>query len=636
MGLRDLTNNGGEDDSQKLYSPQTSPPAASTAGLSSGQISPDPEKQDDWENTSGILPVAQLHPAVLVSTVFINLLALGLPLVVLQVYDRIIPNQAIDTFTLLLIGLTVVLLFDGIMRIARAYLVGWAGVCYENEVAVEAVERILYAPSHLIEKTPPGIHVDRLNAIDALRDFYGGQSRLLLIDLPFVLVFLGLVAFIGGWIVAVPLLMFAILAAVTLASGTRLREVLEQRAEQDDRRHDFIIETLNGIQTIKTMAMEPQIQRRFEKLQKAGVEASYKTIILGGLAQNIGNLFSSLTMISVVSVGAYLIINGSLSVGTLAACTLLSGRSVQPVLRGLGLWTQLQGLSIAKARLQALYDMPAVVSRNRTDDSNTCWLGWERLADMKSSNHQDDTTIHPGDIKLRNVTYSYDNNTEPAIKDISLDITPGTMVGLQGGAESGKSTLIRLIVGELTPVSGSLTIDGCEASGPERGKISGIIAYVPHKSEIFTGTILQNITMFKTGEAIDAARTAAQLLGLEADVHRLPKGYDTPLSEGISDELPMGMMQRIMIARSLSRRPRILLFDEANTSLDARADKMLREAFLKLKGKVTIVLVSHRPSLLRICDHIYELEKGKIISASAGGVSDNAPEDRTHKEGVAS
>jgi len=595
---------------EQIFSQKTIADEIRAPELAPDQTSPVSPPQADWEDSSKKPPVAPLHSAVLIGTVFINLLALALPLVVLQVYDRIIPNQALDTFLLLLIGLSVVLLLDGILRVSRAYLVGWAGVCFENEVAVESVERILFAPSSVIEQNPPGIHIDRLNAIDALRDFYGGQSRLLLIDLPFVVVFLGLVAAIGGWIVVVPLIMFAVLSLVTMICGSHLREVLEQRAEQDDRRYDFIIEALNGIQTIKTMAMEPQIQRRFERLQKAGVRASYETIKLGNLAQNFGNLFSSLTMISVVSVGAYLIINGSLSVGALAACTLLSGRSVQPVLRGLGLWTQLQGLSIAKARLQGIYDLPKINRRSSPGDTIEC----------------------QGDIKLRNLTYKYDNEEKSVVKDISLDIAPGAMIGLHGGDGSGKSTLVKLIVGELAPVSGTLKIDGHEISGPKREQLIRSIAYVPQHSEIFTGTILQNITMFNTGEAIDTAREAARLLGLEADIHRLPEGYDTNLSEGISDELPMGMMQRITIARNIARKPAILLFDEANSSLDGRADKMLRTAFEKLKGKVTVVIVSNRPSLLRLCDHIYELENGEIKSAVIGTAADKAPAQRAQQQ----
>lgn len=556
-----------------------------------------------FSNIKPKIPAAPLHPAVLMGTVFINILALALPLVVLQVYDRILPNQALQTFTLLIIGLFCALVLDGILRISRAYLVGWSAACYENDMSVGAVERILFTPSRLVEHNPPGIHIDRLNAIDGLRDFYGGQSRLLLIDLPFVAVFLALVAFIGGWIVLVPLAMFAILTVITITCGNQLREVLEQRSEQDDRRHDFIIESLNGIQTIKTMAMEPQIQRRFERLQQAGVEASYKTIILGNLAQNFGNLFSSLTMVFVVSTGAYLIINGSLSIGSLAACTLLSGRSVQPILRGLGLWTQLQGLSITKTRVQGLYELPDVKDR------------WQGQSDE----------IVKGDIKLTSVTLVPDAAEAPKINGLDMHIEPGAMVGLHGVDGGGKSSVVQLISGALLPTTGSVTIDGFDAAGSECARMAESIAYVPQASSIFMGTILQNITMFKTGEAIDAAREAAQLIGLEADIHRLPRGYDTMLNEGIADELPMGLMQRIMIARSIARKPTILLFDEANSALDARADKMLREAFRQLKGKITIIIVSHRPSLLRLCDQIYEMKDGLVVSSATQNGAEETP-----------
>ena len=257
------------------------------------------------------------------------------------------------------------------------------------------------------------------------------------------------------------------------------------------------------------------------------------------------------------------------------------------------------------------------------------------MSEKKPSNNTRDDIECIGDIKLRNLTYYYDGDEKPAIDDISLDIAPGKMIGLHGGDRCGKSTLVKLIIGDMAPTSGTLKIDGREISGPERDRIIGEIAYVPQYSEIFTGTILENITMFQTGETIDAAREAARLLGLEADIHRLPEGYDTQLSEGIGDELPMGMMQRITIARSIARKPRILLFDEANSSLDSRADKLLRQAFLELKGNVTIVLVSHRPSLLRLCDHIYELDRGEIKSAVAGEQTTETSTDQAQKQGVA-
>ncbi len=530
-----------------------------------------------------------LHAAVMISSVFINLLALALPLVILQVYDRILPNQSYDTLGLLLIGLGVVVILDTVMKVARAYLVGWSAARYEHHVGIAAVERILNAPSNLIENDAPSVHVDRLNAVDAMREFYGGQSRLLLIDLPFIFIFLGLIAFVGGYLVLVPLILFVVLGTATLMCGRSLREVLQNRSDFDDRKYDFIIEALSGIQTIKSMAMEPQFQRRFERLQKTGVNAAYKTIVLGNAAQSFGNLFANLTMISVVSVGAIFVIQGSLTVGTLACCTLLSGRTIQPLLKGLGLWTQLQSLSIAKRRIEELFALPTVVES-----------GMGPIADCT------------GEIKVRNLSFSYSPDSPKLMDDISFEVAPGEIIAIKGDDGCGKSTLVRMMAGQFEPGEGEVRIDGYDVCGPWKKALSEWVAYVPQTSSMFHGTILQNITMFRTGEAIDAARQAAQLIGLEADIHRLPEGYDTPISEGITEELPSGLMQRIVIARALARQPKVLVFDEANGSLDARGDRLLREGLDKLRGEMTIVIVSLRPSFIKLADRVFELADGRL------------------------
>ena len=297
-----------------------------------------------------------LPATIYISSFFINLLGLALPMVILQVYDRILPNVATATLSLLIFGLIGVLILDTAMKVARAYLVGWTTAYHEYGVFTEAVRRLLDTPSRIVESTSPSVHIDRFNALDIMREFYGGQSRLLLLDLPFVLVFLGLIAFVGGYLVLVPIVLFLTLGSITITRGLALRKILQSRAQNDDRRYDFIIESLTGIHTLKAMAMEPQFQRRFERLQKIGATASHDTIYLSNIAQIVGNLFSSLTMICTVTVGAYMVINGALTMGSLAACTLLSGRTIQPLLKGLGLWTQIQSISVARERVSKLFE----------------------------------------------------------------------------------------------------------------------------------------------------------------------------------------------------------------------------------------------------------------------------------------
>jgi len=536
----------------------------------------------------------KLPAAIYIGSLFINMLALALPIVILQVYDRVLPNQATATLSLLIVGLIGVLILDTAMKVARAYIVGWATANHEYAVSIEAVSRILHAPSSQIEAEPPTVHIDRLNAFDAMRNFYGGQSRLLMLDLPFVFLFLALVGFIGGYLMFVPIVLFVIIGSASIAGGSALRSVLQTRARHDDRRYDFIIESLAGVQTIKTMAMEPQIQRRFERLQKLGAATSYQTILLGNSAQIFSNLFSSLTMISVVTLGAYMVIQGGLTMGSLAACTLLSGRTIQPVLKGLDLWIQIQALSVARARIVKLFEL----------DPATGELG-QAIENLQ------------GAISIRDVSFTYGPDTPLVLKNVNLEVAPGEMIGLRGGDGSGKTTLIRLIRGQFAPTTGEVKLDGYQPAGIQHASMAEWLSYVPQKATVFQGTILENITMFRTGEVIDAAREAARLIGLEADIHHLPSGYDTMLGEGITEELPGDMMQRIVIARALSKKPRILLFDEGNSSLDTRSDALLKKGLEQISGRTTIILVSLRPSLLRMAERVYALQDGQLFDVTA-------------------
>jgi len=536
-----------------------------------------------------VLSSPKIPKAVMLSTIFINILTLAMPLVILQVYDRILPNQATETLAMLIIGLAGVMLLDTVMKLARSYMVAWSAAKYGYQASEEAVSRILNAPIKEVSSEAPSAFIDRLNALDAMKQYYGGQSRLMLLDLPFVLVFLGMIVLIGGWLAVVPVILFCFMGYATLKSGKKLREVLETRSEQDEKKYDFIIESLLGIQTIKSMAMEPQIQRRFERLMKGGVDNSYKTIYLANNAQTYSSLFANLTMVCMVTCGAYYVINGPLTIGVLAACTLLSGRIIQPLLKGLGLWTQMQTLSVSQGRINELFELPSTALKPKV-----------MLKDCE------------GHLEFKNVSFAHKDG-ENIFKNFNFEAKPGEIIGLSGEDGSGKSTFTGLVLGEYTPIQGEVLLDGKSITGDWAYGISEWVAYAPQTATLFSGTLLENITMFRTGSAIDSARMAAELIGLEEDVNRLPQGYDTMLSAGITSELPQGLVQRIVIARALARQPKLFVFDEANSALDSRGDKLLIEGLSELKGEMTVLLISHRPSLLRLADHQYTFKNGVLV-----------------------
>lgn len=525
------------------------------------------------------------------ATVVLNVLGLALPAAILQVYDRVIPNQTTETLTALMVGLIAVLVIDGALRISRGYLTSWSGAQFEHRCLGASVDTILLANPRKIEAEKLGAHIDRVNAIDSLRDFYGGQGRLLLIDLPFLFVFLGLFWVIAGPLVLVPLTIFALLAAATLLVGRALRATLERRHELDDRRYSFIIQILSNIETVKALALEPTMTRRYERLQLAGAGATSSTIFLSGCAQTIGNISSALTLTAVAAIGAVQVINGTLSPGELAACTLLATRAVQPVMRGLSLWTQFQGLAVARERVEQLLSTPSAGERQNIRGGGRDVVG---------------------DIELRDVSFRYSPDGPYQLFEANARIRAGEIVAIVGEDGSGKSTLLELIAGRLKPESGELLIDG----EPEQGQSlidPRQVIRVAENTALFQGTILDNLTAFRGPERLEEALAAARALGVDEEVHRLPKGYDTPIGAMAGAELSTSLRQKLTIARALACRPKILLFDGANTSLDQAGEARLKTALEELRGKMTIILVTHRPFLQQIADRALQLSDGALV-----------------------
>ncbi len=546
-------------------------------------------------NLDGLLDIfkegLRLPKPIIVASVVSSLLGLALPLAVLQIYDRILPNQSIETLTLLTIGLFGAFVLDAVLKVLRSYLLGWNAVRSGFDAQLSAVTRLLNAPHPNVEKEPPGIWVDGLEAVRELSAFEGSQSRLLTLDIPLAGIFLIVLGLVGGPLIVVPLLLIAGFGVMAAFHGKRLQQVLAARSEQDNRKHDFLVECLSGIHTLKGLAMESMILRRFERLQKGSAVASYDTILLGNKLQSMGIMFANLMMISVVSVGALFVMAGELSIGGLACCSLLSGRLTQPVLRGIGMWTEFQNIQLAQERAGKFSELEVSTSVGNSLDSEIT-----------------------GSITLDKVGFEYPGvKKRSCLSDVSLVVRPGEFVGIKGEDGSGRSTLVKLITGELKPTSGSVTIGGLE-SCPNREQLQvKDVAYVSAHSATFKGTILENITMFRTGAAVEAAQRAAKLIGLEDEIHRLPDGYDTPLAQGVAQILSSGLLQRVSIARALARNPKILIFDEANSLLDFQSDAALRQGLESLKGQMTAIIISNRPSFLSIAERVYALQDTTLV-----------------------
>jgi len=547
------------------------------------------DMRQELANTPFRTPHVWLKPGVLAASLGINLLALAMPMLIFQVYNRIIPMQATDTFVILIAGMLVVVVLDALLKILRTVALSWDGARFDHRESLKAMNHMLEADTLEFEKHPAGYYLDKLHALEQVQEFYSSQSVLVAIDMPFIVLFLLLIALIAGPLVYIPLGLLSLFMVVSLFSGRRLRQALENRCRMEDHRQNFLIESLQGIHTIKSMAMEALMLRRYERLQRQSAESVCELSRISSVVQGLGATFAQLSVVSFVGFGSYYVVFGDLSIGALAAGTMLSSRVLQPGLSAMGLWTQIQSIRLAKDKVQEFFD----------------------IACENDGNYRPEQSLR-GRIELAAVSFNYPGEARKLLDQVSLVIEPGESIAISGSNGTGKSTLICLLAAFINPVSGQIRLDDHSVADYDVESLRSHIGIVPQRGILFEGTILENMTLYRQGEAKVQAMELAQLLGLDEIISRLPNGLDTQVGGSVVDTLSEGVRQRIVMVRSLVGHPSVILFDDANANFDIRNDNRLLRLIERLKGNRTLVMVTHRPSFQRLCDRHYVLADGKL------------------------
>lgn len=547
-------------------------------------------KDGAWQRLISLLATACLDmPAsIIVSSILINILSLFMPLAIMQVYDRIIPRQAVETLSVLVIVIALTIAAEAIFRIARNHVVSWSATVLAWRTHHEVLKRVMAAPSSLLETESASRNIDRIQALTAYAEWHGSPSRLVLADLPFVALYVGLMIVVGGQLAAIPLILFLVLAVAAFRRSTGVRKTNLNRAIEDMKTRDFLIEAIHGLPTIKASAMESQMQRRFERLQETVAAHSFTSMRLAEETQAFGNLLSSLTQMMTVTVGAVLVINGTLSIGALACCVMLAGRAVQPLLRCVAVWNELQSVIVGLEKAGPLLKLRPVQKR-----SHPAW------------------TKGPMDIRFAGVSFRHDQASRKILDNVSITVPAGGILAITGRDGAGKSTFADLICGYLPNYSGEIRVGDFDPRA-DGATLKQYLAIVRPGASMMRGTIMDNLIMFRKGDEIELAIHAARLIGLDAQICKLPLGYQTVMSEGTSAELPAGLVQRIAIARAIARRPAVMILDEANGALDMDSDQLLASGLRRLKGFTTTVIITNRPSFAAIADETWRLEAGKL------------------------
>lgn len=522
------------------------------------------------------------------ASLVINLLALAMPIMMLQAYDRILPNHGVGTLSLLIFGVLTAIVLEIFLRIARSYLTAWSGAVFEHTTSCRAMQHILGSKLQDFEQHGSGAYLQKIAAISRLRGFYSGQTMLTIVDFPFVFVFLFLIWFIAGNLVYVPIALFFLFCTLALYIGNRLRQQVREQDFSNKIRYNFIIETLAGIHTLKGVGLEKFFLRRNDRLQTRISHAHYQVALTNNIALNCGTLFSQIMTVAVVSFGALKVINGDMGTGGLAACVLLSGRIMQPVQRALSLWTKFQTFFIDRRELQDIFSLPTA-----------------NYAQPKSAQKP------KGQIALQNVSFRYRQDTPMLFHGLNLELNPGDSIAISGGPGSGKTTLLHLFTGIIEPTEGTVLVNGEAPHQINPALLNNHVGYLPEKGTIFHGTIRENLTFFgSTNE--DDAMNAARFLHIDEAVAILPEGYDTILTDSVTDPVPPGLKQRIAIARVLANKPRVILFDNADRGLDKRGYNIIFSVLGRLKRRTVFLIISDDRNILRLANQEFFLHNGSL------------------------
>jgi ATP-binding cassette subfamily C protein LapB len=527
----------------------------------------------------------RIPSSALTGTLIINAFGLVLPIAVLEVYDAIIPHQANETLFLLVIGFICITAIEVFLRVGRSYVAGFSAAKFEAQNVALAIERIAFAQRAHMDAEQDTRHVARITSINRLSEYYGGQMRWALLDFPFVFLYLGCMALIAGWLAIVPVLLLIVFMVISTNVTEPMLDIAKARDEEDSRLYHFIAETLSGVTAIKGAAMEAFMARRFERLLGRNRQLGRDAIAATGHAETLSALFGNITFIAIGAVGGWMAINGDLTIGSLAASTLLAGRVIQPVMRASGIVRSMNLLTVARDEANKALSVPQIPAAGAG------------------------VNLPPRPQLVARGLHLPRSATSAASFD--LDIAFGETICVTSSNAADQLALLMKLSGEHVDLDGDVTFGGEPVGGLRLAGRRGIVFTSP-QSTLFKGTILQNLTAFGHGATLEEVVAVCDLLGLRESIDRLPAGFETMITDegngGISDSLA----RLIVIARAIALRPRMIVLDEPQAMLDRDADQRFLEGLRKLKGHVTLIIGSQRPSYLALGDRTFVLERGRL------------------------
>lgn len=528
---------------------------------------------------------------VLWAALLINVFALAFPLFSMNVYDRVVPNNAVETLWALAIGVALVLGADLLMRMLRGRFVDEASARIDVQISARLMERVL---GLRMESRPEsvGSFAANLRGFEQVRDFIASSTVTALIDLPFALLFIGVMAWISPWLALPAVTGFAIVLFVGWILQGRLHALSEQTYRASAMRNATLIESLTGLETIKSQGAEGVIQGRWERANSYLSGLNVRMRGLSSSAMYSTAFVQQLISVALILIGVYLISQRELTMGGLIACTMLSSRALAPAGQIVGLLMQYQGARTALDSLNRIMDQPV-----------------ERPAGQSYVQRKE----FKGEIEFRNVSFSYPNREDAALEGVSFKINPGDRVALIGRVGSGKTTIEKLILGLYQPTAGAVLLDGIDLRQLDPADVRRNVGCVSQDVTLFYGTLRDNITFGLPFADDSAVLAASEVAGLTEFVNRHPRGFDMMVGER-GESLSGGQRQSVGIARAVLHNAPILLLDEPTSAMDFSTEAHINGKIHEFSQGKTVVLVTHRTSLLSLATRVIVVDGGRIVA----------------------
>jgi ATP-binding cassette subfamily C protein LapB len=533
----------------------------------------------------------KIYYLVILAAIIINLFVIGVPLFTMNVYDRVLPNKAVDTLWVLVIGIAIVLVFDFILKLLRAHFIEQAGKRADIRMSSLIFDQLLNIK--LNEKPPStGMFVSRLQSFESVREFFTTATITAFVDFPFVIIFIFIIFFIGGPLGYVSIVTVIIAISFSWIMQIPIKDTILKSAKEDQIKQTVLTEAVTGLEIIKSVRAQNRMRTHWEKSISQTSFYGNKSHYLSQIVTYFVGFISQFSSIGIVAAGVLLATEGEITMGAIIASMILNGRVIAPVSQIVGMIIRLDRTMLSLNNIDEIMNMPV----ERSEEQN-----YLSRPDLN------------GDIVFKNVNFSYKEQNFKVLKDVNFTIKEGEKVGIIGKIGSGKSTIAKLLMNLYEPTEGSILVDNTELRQIDPVDLRRSIGYVPQEPFLFMGTIKDNITIgdqFATDEEI---LKASKISGVHDFLGKHQSGYDLQVGER-GDGLSGGERQSVTLARALVSNPNILILDEPTNSMDDLSEEAFKSKLAHIVKDKTIVVITHRPSILSIVDRLIVIDDGKIIA----------------------